>query len=40
MPGLTWTPRVGYADYGNAFSTNSRKAMDSWVLVNRMIYIF
>jgi hypothetical protein len=40
LPGLTWTPRVGYADYGDAFSTNNRKAMDSWVLVNRMIYIF
>jgi hypothetical protein len=40
LPGLTWTPRVGYADYGDAFNTNNRKASDSWVLVNRMIYIF
>jgi hypothetical protein len=40
MPGLTWTPRVGYADYGDAYSTNNRKAKDAWVIVNRLIYIF
>jgi hypothetical protein len=40
MPGLTWTPRVGYANYGDAFSANGRKAMDAWTVVNRMIYIF
>jgi hypothetical protein len=40
MPGLTWTPRMGYADYGGATSANGRKAMDAWVITNRMIYIF
>jgi len=40
MPGLTWTPRVGYADYGSAFDINNRKAQDAWVVVNRVIYIF
>jgi hypothetical protein len=40
MPGLTWTPRFGYADYGDATSANNRKAMDAWVITNRMIYIF
>jgi hypothetical protein len=40
LPGLTWTPRVGYSDYGDAFSANNRKASDAWIVVNRMIYIF
>jgi hypothetical protein len=40
MPGLTWTPRIGYADYGNATSANNRKAQDAWEFANRMIYIF
>ncbi|MGH8066926.1 MAG: hypothetical protein ACRERE_17150 [Candidatus Entotheonellia bacterium] len=40
MPGLTWTPRIGYADYGGATSANGRKAMDAWAFANRMIYIF
>jgi hypothetical protein len=40
MPGLTWTPRIGYAEYGNATSANGRKATDAWVVVNRMVYIF
>jgi hypothetical protein len=40
MPGLTWTPRIGYADYGDATSANGRNAMDAWVFTNRMIYIF
>jgi hypothetical protein len=40
MPGLTWTPRVAYGDYGDALSINNRKAQDTWVVVNRMIYIF
>ena len=40
MPGLTWTPRIGYADYGGAFDQNNRKAMDAWIAINRMIYIF
>jgi hypothetical protein len=40
MPGLTWTPRIAYADYGNATSANGRKATDAWAFANRMIYIF
>jgi hypothetical protein len=40
MPGLTWTPRIGYADYGGATSANGRKATDAWAFANRMIYIF
>jgi hypothetical protein len=40
MPGLTWTPRLAYADYGKGLNQNGRKAMDAWVLVNRVIYIF
>jgi hypothetical protein len=40
MPGLTWTPRIGYADYGSAFDINNRKAQDAWIIVNRMVYIF
>jgi hypothetical protein len=40
MPGLTWTPRLAYADYGGATSANGRKAMDAWAIANRMIYIF
>jgi hypothetical protein len=40
MPGLTWTPRMGYAHYGSAFDTNNRKASDAWIVTNRMIYIF
>jgi len=40
MPGLTWTPRVGYADFGSALDINDRNARDAWVVVNRMIYIF
>jgi hypothetical protein len=40
MPGLTWTPRLAYADYGKGLNQNNRKAMDAWVLVNRVIYVF
>jgi hypothetical protein len=40
MPGLTWTPRIGYADYGDAYSANNRKAQGAWSFSNRMIYIF
>jgi hypothetical protein len=40
MPGLTWTPRFGYADYGDATSANNRSATDAWVVINRMIYVF
>jgi hypothetical protein len=40
MPGLTWTPRVAYADYGKGMDQNDRKAGNAWVFVNRVIYIF
>jgi hypothetical protein len=40
MPGLTWTPRIGYADYGDAVATNNRNPQGAWTLSNRMIYIF
>jgi len=40
MPGLTWTPRLSYADYGKGLNQNGRKATNAWVLVNRVVYIF
>jgi hypothetical protein len=40
MPGLTWTPRMGYADYGNATAANNRSATDAWMISNRLIYIY
>ncbi|HSF32789.1 MAG TPA: hypothetical protein VLK82_20250, partial [Candidatus Tectomicrobia bacterium] len=40
MPGLSWTPLLAYADYGDALSTNNRKATDAWAFVNRVIYVF
>jgi hypothetical protein len=40
MPGLTWTPLLAYADYGDALAANDRKALDAWAFINRMIYIF
>jgi hypothetical protein len=40
MPGLTWTPRLAYADYGKGLDQNNRKATNAWVLSNRVIYIF
>jgi hypothetical protein len=40
MPGLTWTPRLAYADYGKGLNQNNRKAMDAWVFANRIIYTF
>jgi hypothetical protein len=40
LPGLTWTPRVGYADYGDATAANDRNPQGAWVAVNRVIYIF
>jgi hypothetical protein len=40
LPGLTWTPRLAYADYGDAYSANNRKAQGAWSFSNRMIYIF
>jgi hypothetical protein len=40
MPGLTWTPRMAYADYGKGLDQNNRKATNAWMFVNRVIYIF
>ena len=40
MPGLTWTPRVAYGDFGQAVATNDRKAQDAWAVINRIIYFF
>jgi hypothetical protein len=40
IPGLTWTPLIAYADYGDALAINNRKPLDAWALINRMIYIF
>jgi hypothetical protein len=40
MPGLTWTPRLSFADYGKGMDQNSRQAGNAWVFVNRVIYIF
>ena len=30
MPGLTWTPRLGYAEYGPALAANNRGQMGAW----------
>ena len=40
LPGLTWTPRLAYADFGKGLNQNGRKAMDAWLFANRIIYIF
>jgi hypothetical protein len=40
MPGLTWTPRFGWAFLGDAWDTNDRKAQDAWAFVNRVVYTF
>jgi hypothetical protein len=40
MPGLTWTPRLAYGDYGKGLNQNNRKAMDAWFFANRVVYIF
>jgi hypothetical protein len=40
MPGLTWTPRLAYADYGKGLNQNNRQAGNAWVLTNRLIYTF
>ena len=40
MPGLTWTPRFAYADYGGAYSANNRNAQGAYFFANRLIYIF
>jgi hypothetical protein len=40
LPGLTWTPRIGYAGYGDATAANGRSPIGAWTFTNRMIYIF
>jgi hypothetical protein len=40
MPGLVWTPRLAYADYGTGMDQNDRKASQGWLFVNRVIYTF
>jgi hypothetical protein len=40
MPGLTWTPRMGYAGYGPAVAANNRIQQGAWTLSNRLIYVF
>ena len=40
MPGLTWTPRFGWAFLGDAWDTNYRNAQDAWAFVNRVVYTF
>jgi hypothetical protein len=40
MPGLTWTPRLAFAEYGDATATNNRSPGSAWSFSNRMIYIF
>ena len=40
MPGLTWTPRMGYAGYGSAVAANNRDQQGAWTFSNRLIYIF
>jgi hypothetical protein len=40
MPGLTWTPRFGWAFLGDGLNQNNRKAQDAYILINRLIYTF
>jgi Porin subfamily len=40
LPGLTWTPRLAYADYGDAVAMNNRSPLGAWSFSNRMVYIF
>jgi hypothetical protein len=40
MPGLTWTPRFGWAFLGDAWQIQNRNVQDSYTFVNRVIYIF
>jgi hypothetical protein len=40
LPGLTWTPRFGWAFLGDAFAINNRRVLDAWAFANRMIYVF
>jgi hypothetical protein len=40
LPGLFWTPRVGWAFLGNAWQVQNRDVQDAWTFINRVIYIF
>jgi len=40
MPGLSWTPRLAFAEYGDATATNNRSPGNAWSFSNRMIYVF
>jgi hypothetical protein len=40
LPGLTWTPRLGWAFLGDAFQVEHRSVRDAWIFVNRVIYTF
>jgi hypothetical protein len=40
LPGLFWTPRVGWAFLGDAWKTRDRDVQDAWTFANRIIYVF
>jgi hypothetical protein len=40
LPGLIWTPRVGWAFLGDAWQIESRSVQDAWTFVNRLVYVF
>jgi hypothetical protein len=40
LPGITWTPRFGWAFLGDAFQVQNRQVQDAWIFVNRVIYTF
>jgi hypothetical protein len=40
LPGLFWTPRVGWAFLGDAWETQHRNVQDAWTFANRVIYVF
>jgi len=40
MPGLFWTPRVGWAFLGDAWQIQDRNVQDAWTFVNRLVYVF
>jgi hypothetical protein len=40
LPGLTWMTRLSYASLGDALNQNNRKALDGFIIANRMIFTF
>ncbi len=40
LPGLTWTPRFGWAFLGDAWQVQHSSVRDAWTFVNRVIYTF